>query len=113
MSPKKHGIRNAERIPVSIETELVSEGIKYPGYIKNISGNGINTVVYSTKSLASFIPGAMVEISFQPLKAMIKLQCEVSWVQINKNPSYGLIYNIALEIKDQPPEYKTFLTTSR
>jgi hypothetical protein len=113
MAKIKHGIRRTERLSVNIEAELISEGIKYPGFIKNISENGLNAVIYSSKHLTSFYPGALLELNFQPSADKINLHGEINWLQINKNPSYGLIYNLAVEIKKESPEYQALLSASK
>ena len=107
----KHEIRNHERKPLSLEAVLAYSSIKYQAFIQNVSEKGLNIVSYPSGSVRSFTPRERLGLKFQPSGKEINLECEVSWVHITKNLSHGLIYTIAMEIKQQVTEYMEFLKT--
>jgi len=109
--PNNDGIRNFKRIPVKLEAEIISDGIKYSGFIEDVSEYGLNITTFSMKGITTFIPGAVFELEFQPSGEKINLNCEIKRVEINKKPPHDLIYTIAVGITEQPPEYKKFLKT--
>jgi hypothetical protein len=104
----KHGIRSSKRVPVKLEAELVFDGSKHIGFIENVSDHGLNLLTISKKAVTTFIPGAKLELAFQPSEEKINLQCEISWVQITRNPPNDLIYRLAVEIKEPPLKYRDF-----
>ena len=104
--------RRYKRKSVSLNAELISDGINYPGYIESISESGLHIIAASKKSVTSFIPEATIKLKLQfSVGGGINLHCEVRWVHINKTPIHGLTYRMGIEVLKQPPGYKTILKT--
>lgn len=109
--PEKNGIRNYKRVPVKLETGIVSEGTRYTGFIENVSEHGLNLIAFSAEGIPAFIPGASLELQFQPSGGQINLNCEIQRIEISRGSEQNLVYTIAVEIKDPPPEYRKFFKT--
>jgi hypothetical protein len=104
--------RRSKRKLVSLDAELISDGINYPGFIESISEDGLHVIAASKKNVTSFIPETIINLKFQsPLGKKINIFCEVRWVHINKTPIHGLTYRMGVKILKQPPRYKEFLNT--
>ncbi|TNF56294.1 PilZ domain-containing protein [bacterium] len=109
----KHGIRNAKRAPVLQETEVTAADKKYSGTIENVSETGLNIIVPSEECVTSFIPGSKVTVTFRPAEKEVNIQCEVSWVRIDKNPSHGIMYTLAMEVIQGAPEYREYIKNQK
>jgi hypothetical protein len=109
----KNGIRSKSRIPVLQNAEVLSEGRRYQGNIENISESGINILVPAEECITAFIPGTVLDVIFKPSGKEIIIQYEIKWVRIDKNPSHGITYVLAMEAARQTPELKEYLKTLR
>ena len=104
--------RRSKRKPVSLGTSLIAEGTNCSGYLENICEHGFHLITSSSKSKASFIPEAILELEVPDASgSKASLHCEVRWVHINKTPIHGLTYRMGMEILNQPPEYQAILNT--
>jgi hypothetical protein len=93
--------RCSKRNPVNFETEIFFDGIKFPGFIENISYHGLHIIAASKKMVDSFIPEKTINLHFQSFpEEEVKLNCEVRWVHINKTPIHGLMYRMGMELKN-------------
>ena len=93
--------RCSERTVVSLNAELISEGISYAGVIENFSKDGVYIRTAPTKTPAHFASGTPVELKFQRLSQEplnLHLYCKVRWSY--KTPPHGLTTSIGLEIID-------------
>lgn len=109
----KHGIRHSKRAPVLQESQITAADKKYSGTIENVSETGLNVIVPSDDCITSFIPGSKVTITFQPAGKEVNIQCEVTWVRIDKNPSLGIMYTLAMEVIQGPPEYREYIKNQK
>jgi len=104
--------RNLLRIPVYIEADIIAGGVSYPGFIGNLSENGIYAEIAPTNTATDFTPGTTLDVEFQhPSGEELDLLCEVTWLYTKKKSPQGLINSIGLEIIDAPLKFKDFLKT--
>jgi hypothetical protein len=109
----KYGVRHSKRAPVLQESELTAADKKYSGTIENVSETGLNIIVPSEDCVPSFIPGSKVTVTFRSAGKEVNMQCEVSWVRIDKNPSHGIMYTLAMEVIQGHPEYKEYIKNQK
>ncbi len=109
--PEKNGIRNYKRIPVKLEAGITADSSEYTGFIENVSEHGLSFITFSDAGIIAFLPGAKLGLKFKPFDDKIELDCEIKWVEINKNSPSDLVYTIAVEIQDPPKDYKKFFKT--
>lgn len=103
--PSAEGIRNFKRIPVKLEAEIISDGIRCSGFIENVSVSGLNFTTFTSECVTSFIPGKEFKLSFKHSGETLALNCEIKRVEINSQPPHDLNYTLALGVTDPPPEY--------
>jgi hypothetical protein len=102
--------RHSARIPVCLETKLISGSKSYTGVIGNLSKGGVYLETVPTKSATPFIPKTRLELKIQiPSKEIINLHCKVVWLHTKKTLPHGLTNCIGMEIINPPSEYKGFL----
>jgi hypothetical protein len=112
MTPK-YDIRHSKRVPVLQEAEVKSDDNRFSGTIENISESGLNIIVPSDDCVTSFIPGSKVTVTFRPEGKEVTIQCEINWARIDKNPSHGIMYTLAMEISQMPPDYKKYVKNKK
>ena len=99
-------IRSKRKV-VRIKTEIASGDKIFEGFIGNISAKGIYVRADAGKSKIEFNPGKILELNFQPNQAeTLNLRCIIKWSNII--PTYGLTYDIGMEIMDSPFHNKAF-----
>jgi len=109
--------RRFTRIPVKFEAELVSDGIRHKGIIKNLSENGIYMEIAPATSVTVFNPGTRLELEFRLPSTKIpgnqeksgealKLYCEVK--SFSKTSSNSLTNQLGLEFLEFSPAYEEF-----
>lgn len=78
----------------------------------NVSESGMFVNIDYAKTAIDFIPGARFEME-SPLSSgeKINLQCELKWLCVYKDPTYGLITNIDTKAINPPLKYKEFVKT--
>jgi hypothetical protein len=109
----KYSIRHSKRVPVLQEAEVASAENRYSGTIENVSESGLSIIVPSEDCVPSFIPGSEVKVTFRPAGKEVIIQCEINWARIDKNPSHGIMYTLAMEISQMTPDYKKYLKNNK
>ena len=102
--------KRSKRKIVRTKTEIISDDKIFEGVIRNISAKGIYVRVDAGKSKIEFNPGKILELKFKPNSGeTLNLRCIIKWSNII--PTYGLTYDIGLEILDPPFNNKEFYKT--
>ncbi len=110
---KQHGIRQSRRISVLQEAEVLSGDRRYSGIIEDVSTTGLQVVVSTEKPDITFAPGNRFTVKFVSSDTTVQVQCEACWIRIDRNPSYGLTYRIALEMREQSESYTAYIKALR
>jgi hypothetical protein len=106
--------RRSKRVVITLLAELILEREIYVGAIENLSEYGINVRVFPVQAKIDFIPGTSLDLEFLSFSGeKLRVQCEIKWVYMYKEPSRGLITNMGMEIIDAHPRYQEFLKTLR
>lgn len=100
------------RIPVYIQTEIISGRKSFTGVIGNLSEKGAFVETIPTETAAPFLPGKKVGLKFN-VSSMntIKLNCEIIWLYTKNTLSEGLSNSMGMKIIAPPPEYKKYFKT--
>ena len=101
--------RNGRRTGISLVAEVRLDGIRYAGFLENLSERGICVCMEPSPSetITDFIDGTTLQLNFKPpLESALYLNCKVKWTY--KNPPYGFMNSIGMEIVDPPPHYRNF-----
>jgi hypothetical protein len=92
------------------KTEISSGDKIFEGIIGNISTKGIHVRADAGKSKIEFNSGKIIALNFQPNQGKtLNLRCMIKWS--NTIPTYGLTYDIGMEIIDSPFTNKEFDNT--
>jgi hypothetical protein len=91
--------KRSKRKFIRTKTEIASDENIFEGVIKNISAKGIYVRVDAGKSKIKFNPGKILKLKFKHNSSeTLNLRCIIKWSNII--PTYGLTYDIGLEILD-------------
>jgi hypothetical protein len=102
--------KRSKRKFVRTRTEIASDDNIFEGVIRNISAKGIYVRVDAGKSKIEFNPGKIFKLKFKPNSGeTLNLRCIIKWSNII--PTYGLTYDIGLEILDPLFYNKAFYKT--
>ncbi len=102
-------IRRSQRHIVSIEAEVISDGVSCTGFIGNLSEDGLFMRMPPSDAFGDFSSGLPVTLKLQlPSGDTVNLECRVKWVG-KKHPGSS-ICNVGMEINKAPREYLDFLT---
>ena len=98
------------RVPVYIETEIISGQKSFAGMIGNLSGDGAFVETIPTKTVTPFIPGKTLDLKFLiSSKNTINLSCKVIWLYTKKDESFGFTNSMGLKIIAPPGPYEKYL----
>jgi hypothetical protein len=97
------------RTPVNLKAQIISDGETYPGFIQNVSEDGIGYVIESVFEVdKDFAPKKMLLINLQlPSGETLNLDCEIIWCTRKSPDDKRLI--IGLNIIKPPQKYKKFV----
>ncbi len=105
--------RNRERVPDSLDVEVIAGGVSYAGLVLNCSDEGMYMVTATTYDVVAIPPSSMFELKCKlPTGKGIVMNCEVKWFQTKPSP-YGVSFSMGMEIKDPPQEYTQYLESLR
>jgi hypothetical protein len=97
------------RIPVAIETEIVSNGKTYAAVAGNLSDKGIFIEINPMKTATPFIPMKKIELKLKITpKKTLNVKGEIIWLHCKKTATNSLTNYIGLEIINPSSEYKKF-----
>ena len=98
------------RVPVYIETVLISGQKSFAGMIGNLSGDGAFVETIPTKTVTPFIPGKTIDLQFRTSpKNTMNLSCRVIWLYTKKDEYGGFINSMGLKIIAPPESYRKYL----
>ena len=98
------------RVPVYIDTEIISGQKNFAGMIGNLSGDGAFVETIPTKTVTPFLPGKTIDLRFSASpKNTIILSCKVIWLYTKKDEFGGFINSMGLKIIAPPGPYKKYL----
>jgi hypothetical protein len=101
--------RRFKRKPTRLKAEFVSGGVRYAGYIENISEEGLFMTTDPTKTAIDFTPAIPRRLMFQlPDGEKIQVKCDVRWFYTKTSPR-GLIFTMGIRIIKPPKEFKKAL----
>ena len=104
---KRHGIRIVD----SLDAEIISGGLSYPGIIMNFSEEGLYMVTATANSAVDIAPSTALELKCKlPSGEKISLNCEVKWCQTKTSP-HGISFSMGMGILNPPAGYKKFIRT--
>lgn len=97
------------RVPVYIETEIISGQKSFAGMIGNLSLDGAFVETIPTKSVTPFIPGKAIDLKFSvSSKITINLSCRVIWLYTKKDDSGGFVNSMGIKIVSAPEPFKKY-----
>jgi hypothetical protein len=98
------------RIPVSLEAELISDDKNHAAIVEDISENGLKIIIAPIKHKINFTPEIKLELKLHlPSGEPLNLSCKKKWLY--KISAHGSTMRIGIEIIEPPTQYKKFLTT--
>lgn len=104
--------RHSKRRIIGLDADIIVKGHNYTGHILNVSEHGIFLFIDYANTVKDFIPGTRFEMkSPLPSGDKLDLQCELKWLYIYKDPTYGLVTNIGTKILNPSLKYKEFIKT--
>ena len=97
------------RTPVDFKAKIISDGETYPGFIQNVSEDGIGYLIESVLEVdRDFAPKKMLQINLQiPSGETLNLKCEIIWCS-RKTP-HDKNATIGVKIIKPPQKYKKFV----
>ena len=103
--------RHNSRIVDSLDAEIISGSVSYPGIIMNFSEKGLYMVTATANSVVDIAPSTALELKCKlPSGEKISLNCEVKWFQ-TKNSPHGISFSMGMGILNPPEGYKKFIQT--
>lgn len=103
--------RDNSRIVESLDAEIISGRVSYPGIIMNFSEKGLYMVTATANSVADLAPSTALKLKCKlPSGEKISLNCEVKWFQTKTSP-HGVSFSMGMGIQNPPEEYKKFIQT--
>jgi hypothetical protein len=101
--------RHSQRVPVSLEAQIISDGKVYSGVIDNISEDGMEYLVTSfIKADKDFTSEKRVEMNFRaPSGEAVNLHCEVKWRKESAIDDRVLI--VGMKIINPSPDYRKLI----
>ena len=98
------------RVPVYIDTELISGKKSFAGMIGNLSQDGAFVETIPTMTITPFMPGKKIDLKFLiSSKNTMNLSCRIIWLYTKKYESAGFINSMGLKIITPPGPYKNYL----
>lgn len=105
---KRRSKRKTFRLKADITLGLNS----YKGFVENLSGEGLFGVIIRDDALDDLTAHMLVNVKFEfPTGEVFNLFCEIKRLQADTDSLVGRVYNFGMEIIDQPPAYKKFIST--
>ncbi len=105
--------RRTERLVDSMDAEIISEGIRYPGIVMNFSEEGLYMVTATANMSVNISPSSILKMKCMlPTGDQVNVDCEVKWLQTRTSP-YGVTFSLGMELLDPPKEYKKFISSLR
>ena len=102
--------RDCQRIPFTLEAELVYNKATCFALIENVSENGIYVKITSMDRIEDFNPDTKILLKFRlSSDEFLQLTCEEKWSK--RNISNSMIEQIGMKIINPPQEYKHFFNT--
>jgi hypothetical protein len=98
--------RFSDRIPVSLEAEVVFNNARFDGKIENLSEEGIFIRIFPENGSADFQSGTVFKLTSET----VSLDSRVVWSEVDA-PGNGA-NNIGLEILEKPPLYDEYVKTT-
>ena len=94
------------RTPVNVKAQIISNGETYPGFIQNVSEDGIGYLIESVFEVyKDFAPQKMLQVNLRiPSGETLNLHCEIIWCS-RKTPEDKSL-TIGLKIINPPQKYK-------
>jgi hypothetical protein len=103
--------RFSDRIPVSLEAEVVFNNARFDGKIENLSEEGIFIRIFPENGSADFQSGTVFKLYIElPTSETVSLDSRVVWSEVDA-PGNGA-NNIGLEILEKPPLYDEYVKTT-
>jgi hypothetical protein len=101
--------RISERLPISLDAEITSNGKSFAGSIKNVSESGIGYIITSSiQNPDEFSPDKVISMSFQvPSGDTLKLKCRIIW--FSKSLPDGKTLTLGMKLLDIPLEYREWI----
>jgi hypothetical protein len=100
------------RVPVYIDTELISGQKSFAGMIGNLSGDGAFVETIPTKTVTPFMPGKKIDLKFLiSAKNTMNLTCKIIWLYTKKDASASFMNSMGLKIIAPPEAFKKYLKT--
>ncbi len=104
--------RRHQRTPISLETVISVDGMRYKGFLANLSECGIGAYFETSSPELEFhcSPRSDIKLEFQtPSGKTIQLTCKVKWLHVHKR--YDRLNSLGIEIIDPPQRYKDYYET--
>ena len=102
-------VNRPKRILVSLDAEILLDDRTIPGFISNLSENGVFIRTDTLTTDAAFQEGSRVTLRFKlPSGDTVTMPCTISWAK--KSQSNNGTYSIGMEILDCSQPYKEFIT---
>ena len=93
--------RRAQRITAGFKTEIIYNGVRYPGVIENISASGASVLTDPIDSEVEFVAYEATELKFEaPSGDEVTLECTIMWS--SPIPPHNARYRIGLELVGRP-----------
>jgi hypothetical protein len=102
--------RRSKRKTIRLAVEIILGSVRCPGFIENLSVNGLFMRTSPEQTSIDVIPGTTFEIQLQHATGKtMDLHCRALWSY--KNPPHGETHSIGMEIINPSPEYTAFIDT--
>ena len=103
--------RKNKRILNSLDAEIVSAGISYPGTIANFSAEGVHMVTATAHSIVENAPSTKLQLKCTlPSGERISMECTLIWFKADSNPE-GAAFKMGMQIENPPASYLDFVKT--
>ncbi|MDO8281497.1 MAG: PilZ domain-containing protein [Thermodesulfovibrionia bacterium] len=104
--------RRSKRKTFRLKAEITLGSKSYRGFIENLSGEGLFGVIIRDEALEDLKTNMLVNVKFEfPTGETFNLFCEIKRLQEDMDALVGRVYNFGMEIIDQSPQYKKFIST--
>ena len=98
-----------KRLIVRLDAELILNGVSYPGFIGNMSEDGVHMKITSAKNTEDLAPGAITDLRFRiPSGETLSLLCRIKW--LSKSAEGNVTCCAGMAILDFPDIYLKLLS---